>query len=53
MKAVRALENVSADAYPLSEWNDALQYIVHGQAELTADEARAALLKKLSNRQFE
>ena len=44
MKAVHVLDDVSADVYPLKEWNDALQYIVHGSAELTAEEARAALM---------
>ena len=53
MKAVHVLDDVSADVYPLKEWNDALQYIVHGSAELTAEEARAALMRKLCDRQIE
>jgi hypothetical protein len=53
MKVAHVLENVSADVYPLKEWNDALQYIVHGSAELTAEEARAALMRKLCDRQIE
>lgn len=53
MKAARVLNDVQADVYPLKEWNDALQYIVHGSAELTAEEARAALMRKLCDRQIE
>ena len=53
MKAVHVLDDVSADVYPLKEWNDAQQYIVHGSAELTAEEARAALMRKLCDRQIE
>ena len=53
MKAVHVLDDVSADVYPLKEWNDALQYIVQGTAELTAEEARAALMRKLCDRQIE
>lgn len=53
MKAVHVLDDVSADVYPLKERNDALQYIVHGSAELTAEEARAALMRKLCDRQIE
>lgn len=53
MKAVHVLDDVSADVYPLKEWNDALQYIVHGSTELTAEEARAALMRKLCDRQIE
>ena len=52
-KVARALEDVPVEAYPLSQWNDALQYIVRGQAALTAAEARAALLDKLYDRQNE
>lgn len=52
MKVAHVLENVPADVYPLKEWNDAIQYIVQGSAELTAEEARAALMKKLYDRQI-
>lgn len=52
MKVAHVLENVSADVYPLKEWNDALQYIVQGAAECTAAEARASLMKKLCDRQI-
>ena len=52
MKVAHVLENVPADVYPPKEWNDAIQYIVQGSAELTAEEARAALMKKLYDRQI-
>lgn len=51
MKMLHALEKVSAEVYPLREWNDALQYIVQGEAEDTAAEARARLMEKLRGRQ--
>ena len=53
MKAAHVLDDVPAEVYPLKEWNDALQYIVQGSAELTAEEARAALVRKLCDRQIE
>ena len=52
LKAVHVLDDVSADVYPLKEWNDALQYIVQGAAECTAAEARASLMKNLCARQI-
>lgn len=53
LKAARVLEGVPVEAYPLSQWNDALQYIVRGVAARTATEARAALLDELCDRQIE
>ncbi len=41
------------EAYSLDQWNDALQYIVRGQAALTAAEARTVLMDKLCDRQIE
>ncbi len=51
-KAARVIENVPTETYPLSQWNDALQYIVHGRTALTAAEARTALMDKLCDRQL-
>ncbi len=53
MKAAHVLDDVPTEVYQLKEWNDALQYIVQGSAELTAEEARAALMRKLCDRQIE
>ena len=53
IKAAHALESVPVETYPLGQWNDALQYIVQGQAALTAAEPRVVLVDKLCDRQNE
>ena len=53
MKAAHTLESIPVETYPLSQWNDALQYIVQGQAALTEAEARSALMDKLCDHQIE
>ena len=42
-RLAREVEAVSADAVPLREWNDALDYLAQAPPEQTAEEARARL----------
>ena len=42
-RLAREVEAVSADAVPLREWNDALEYLTGRPPEQTAEEARARL----------
>lgn len=48
-KAFWAVEKVMPEMYPLTQWNDALQYVVKADPEQTAEDARTALIAALSS----
>lgn len=48
-KALRAVEKVMPEMYPLTQWNDALQYVVKAESKQTAEDARTALIAGLSS----
>lgn len=47
---LRALEDIPPDATPLSEWNDALQYLAQESPQPTREAARGRLIGALKNR---
>ena len=48
-RIARALEKVELDAFPLRDWNDALEYITGAKMPCSsAEQAKAALIASLS-----
>lgn len=52
-RLARALNDIPADAASLHDWNDALVYLAQTPPAPTAQEARARLMAKLSDPDFE
>lgn len=49
-RIARALEKVELDAFPLRDWNDALEYITGAKMPCSsAEQAKAALIAALSS----
>lgn len=48
-KALRAVEKVMPEMYPLVQWNDALQHVVKAGPEKTAEDAKNKLMLMLCN----
>lgn len=47
-RLARELEQISAEAVSLSEWNDALAYLINGEKAKDRETARAALISSLA-----
>jgi hypothetical protein len=46
-KAFWAVEKVMPEMYPLTQWNDALQYVVKADPEQTAEDAKKVMMSML------